>query len=136
VDLFLLLTSVTLATLATFLVGLFLRQNKKLPKVATLLWIAAGAGVATLVGGLMAALPFLEQAARFIWWIPAGLFLWGLMTVVHDLWPRHRADDVTGTWALMLPVFAALVGGAVPGAVGRFAGALNSAAAFAVGAMF
>lgn len=135
-DLFVLITSVSLATLGAFLVGLFLRKKKKLPKFAALLWMAAGAGLAALVLGLMTVFPFLAQAARFIWWVPAALFIWGLLTVVHDLWPRNRADDSTGSWSLMLPVLAALAGGAVPGAVGRFAAALNSGAAAAFAAMF
>lgn len=118
---------------ALVLAGL-LMWKKKLPKVSVLLLLVGASGLAGWVGSwLRTAAGYVEGFVDQITRIGVGASVGGLIVlvlvfiVVHDLWPKQKANRTTQMAAFALPLFGIAGGGIVATAIGAIVTAVGNA---------
>jgi hypothetical protein len=114
-------------------IGAFFLWKRKLSKIVTLCALTVGslitAGIFHVWGQRLAAAASEGVAslskATVGYSIGFVITLLLALNVVHDLWPKHKANTLTVVSALLLPIFFVVTG--IPGVVGDVVGAGLSA---------
>lgn len=123
--------------LAVALVLMWLRVT---PKIVALLMLAAGGAI---TGGFVGSL--LERGAEGAFRLVGSLTSAAVgvavpavlaIVVIHDLWPKHRANHVTAVLAFALPVLAVSVPGAVGSGLAQAIESFSSTSISALTAVF
>lgn len=125
--------SATAGVLALVLAGL-LMWKKAAPKVATVLLLVAGAGLGGALGSwLRSAAGYVEGFVDAITSIGVGtaassvIVIVLVFIVVHDLWPKKKANRITQGAAFALPIFGFAGNGMVASALGAVVVAIGNA---------
>lgn len=125
-------------------VALVLMWLQVTPKIVALLMLAASGAI---TGGFVGSL--LERGAEGAFRlvgsltsaavgvaVPAVLAIVAAIIVIHDLWPKHRANHVTAVLAFALPVLAVSVPGAVGSGLAQAIESFSSTSISALTAVF
>jgi hypothetical protein len=118
--------------------------KNRLPRIASLLMLVAGAGITDgIIGRYMhngvdwGSHLVGQLTSRAIGVaVPAVLAVVLAMVFVHDMWPKHRATRITAAVAFVLPVLIAGLPGLAGSVLGSAVDTLRSVTVNALGSIF